>query len=660
MKYLIKKPSSEVAMSSCFLQNAAYRLWQSWKKRMLFLMVSMLCASCGGSGVPTESGSTSGLNNLNTDNVAAITASDSIIGPGHSGYGLAEAQVPNQVSTLAAAPVTTSQPLWLAAAETEDLNAPGQSVSTALQSVGTTVTVSEPPAPPETVNTDESNTQDAELSPEEILELEAFEAELAALEAELAALPPIAEVITPVAEPEVITPVAEEDQDGNDGTSGTVVKSVTYDSIEANGLGNGTYPTDDHYLAEFLYQNPDVCFWEQDKSGKTITSVKTPVPPEDSVYLPSPTGGDDTSMLESFIKKNAGKSLVGQGTYKVKTLDIEHSVDIYGMAMVPASGAKQMVRISAPDVRIFNSPIDGKNTSSLAFGFNVENGAHRFVLVNSAVKNIYHKNNADASAVFIRGANDFYIVCNEFDNIINDTRDKSNVARANSVWAQGRKTHNLSGGLIANNYANNHQSNGKSWDAEFFTIQGYKSVSEKNPVRIFANRAYNAGKRMTKNQEGNALILSNYVEWNTKTGPVGRRKLQGVFTVHFGDNVIVNNNRVSISAEGHFAAIFLTDAASSSIVQDNIRFDNNDIELKDNRDPNANSGPEFLRAAATGYGLNAVGFEATNSSAVNNTVYGTGSLRSYYFFRDGYDDRGGRFKHENNDISVPFYQREYR
>jgi len=434
---------------------------------------------------------------------------------------------------------------------------------------------------------------------------------------------------------------------------------VSYASIETNGLSNGTYPTDDYYLAEYLYQNPDVCAWEQDTQNRTIKPLITPQAPANSINMPLPSGGDDTARLESFFANNAGKSVVGRGTYKVKTLDINRPIDIYNMSMVPASGAYQMVRVNAPDVRIFNSPIDGQNLSSLALGFTVENGAHRFMLVNSGVKNIKHKNNREASAIFIRGANNFQIVCNQFENIFNQTSNNSIVARANSIWMTGRNEHNLVGGLIANNFANNHQSNGRQYDSEFFTIQNYRSVSEDNPVRIFANRAVNAGKRFTKNQEGNALILSNYIEWNTKSGPLGSRKLRAAFSVHFGDNVIVRNNRLNISANGHFDAIFVTDSISAGIVQDNIHFDNNDIELKDRRNPTAGSGPVMLHATVNRAPLQSVGREATNSSAINNYVHGTGSLREYYFFRNGYNDYGGRFEHRNVFL-VPYDRNEYR
>jgi len=673
MKFLIKSASLEVATNACFLQNAAYIPQQLWKKQMLTVLVTALCVSCGNSGGPSGSESTSN-SLLNSESIAAVSTSDTVVGPGFSGFGVAEAQAPGSsaVPFGSTESAESAQPLLLAAAETE-LPAPGKPVSSALQQLGIVVAGSESadqqttPVVPETAVVPESedasvevadvlDTNDAaepELSPEAKIELAALEAELA----ELAEL-----------EPEDTNPVDE--TDSNDTGKPEMTGTVSYDSIEANGLGNGTYPTDDYYLAEFLYQNPDTCFWEQDTKNRTITAVKTPTPPEDSVYMPSPSGGDDTEMLEKFFKKNAGKSVVGKGgnePYRVKTLDIKDKIDIYELAMEPAPGAKQMVRVTAPDVRIFNSSINGKNLESLAIGFNIEDGAHRFVLVNSGVKDIFHKRGANASAIFIRGADDYQIVCNRVENILNSTSDKSKTARANFAWKAGRNEHNMTGGLIANNYASNFQSNGKRVDAEFFTMQNYNSVSAENPVRIFANRAYNTGKRFTKNQEGSTLILSNYIEWNTKKGPLGTRRLIAPFVVQRSDNVIIRNNRVSISAEGHFDAVFKTDASTGSHTsssggntQNNIHFDNNDIEIKDNRDPNAKSGPILMRAMASHVDVKATGHEAKNSSANNNNVHGTGSLQNYYVFQNGYSNDGGRFEHKNNVFSIPFYKSAYR
>jgi len=98
-------------------------------------------------------------------------------------------------------------------------------------------------------------------------------------------------------------------------------------------LKNACYIDSDHYVAEFLYQNPNVCFWKVDTSKKTVTEVKVPTPPSNAIKLPKPSGGDDTSTLEKIINGNKGKSFVGQGTYSVSDLDIHVPVTIFNMKM---------------------------------------------------------------------------------------------------------------------------------------------------------------------------------------------------------------------------------------------------------------------------------------------------------------------------------------
>jgi len=166
MKYLSKVSSLEVATSSCFLQNAAYRSAKFRKKRMLYILFSMLCASCGNSGISSESDSTTQLQN--SENVAVNTASDSIIGVGYSGFSVAQAQEP----TIAAAQV---QSTLIAEVDTE-LNAPGQSVSSALQALGSEVDTGKPVSAP-----DANEAEKVELSPDAAKELTELEQELAAL-----------------------------------------------------------------------------------------------------------------------------------------------------------------------------------------------------------------------------------------------------------------------------------------------------------------------------------------------------------------------------------------------------------------------------------------------------------------------------------------------
>ncbi len=462
--------------------------------------------------------------------------------------------------------------------------------------------------------------------------------------------------------------------DDKEPTDSKETYSTTFDNISSKGLLNACYPNSNHYLAEFLYQDHDVCFWKVDESSKTISKLKTPTTPANAIKLPAPSGGDDTSTIEKIINNNPGKSIDGAGrTYKVSNLNINVKIDIFNMPMETANKSANVVVINSPDVRIFKSPIEGKNSSSTAVGYTVNDGAHRFVLVKSGFSNIYHKNKINSAGVRIRGANDFHITCNEFKNIINDIgsngsksvseKIKLNVAtaRANAIWMNGGNTKSTSGGVIANNYGENFQSNGSRNDAEFFTIQGYNSTDDLNPVRFYANRAVNAGKRMTKSQESNLLALSNKYEWLDKdNGPLGRRTLFAAVNVHFSDNVIARNNRFIVAAQSRFDNIFLTNVKGRSRAQNNIHFDCNDIEIKDKLSLTSGNVPVIIAATTDDKIDPNYKFEATNSSASNNIIHGSGSVKYHYYFDDGYRKDGGRFKIINNKFSVKFNSREFK
>jgi len=427
---------------------------------------------------------------------------------------------------------------------------------------------------------------------------------------------------------------------------------MSFNEIQQRGLSNGCYPDDDHYLAEYLHQNPDTCFWSIDRNRRVISTVPVPQPPRDAVTLPSPSGGDDTSALQAVINANRGGAVVGSGTYRVNKLQINVPVDIFNMKMEPWGSASEIVKVQSPDVRIFNSPIDAKNSNTLHAGFMVENGAHRFTLVRSGVSNIFHTNDLSMAGLRMRAVDDFHIACNRFVNLINDTKDKTLTARANAIWMNGGRTGSTSGGYIVNNYAENHQSNGARKDSEFFTTQGYASTNSAKPIKIFANRTLNAGKRLTKSQEGDALILSNHVNNPVKEGPLGPRNLIAVFAIHFSDNVIVRNNRIEVGAGSQFDYIFHTNKAGGNKRQDNIHFDCNDIEIKDRLSPTSGSRPKLIVFRASEDNGNS-GFEATSSSATNNRVHGNGSVLFHYWFGEGYEDEGGSIDTRGNVIDIP-------
>jgi len=459
---------------------------------------------------------------------------------------------------------------------------------------------------------------------------------------------------TGVSKPDIVVNVA------IDSTSPDSNEGKLFSAIKNDGLANACYLDDDHYVAEYLYQNPDVCFWSVDSASKRVTPQDTPTPPADAVRLPAPSGGDDTAILQKVINANANGSVVGDGVYKIKNLSINVPIDIFNMSMIPASGARKIVVINSTDVRIFNSPIDGRNSKSATIGYDVSTGSHRFTLVDSGYSNVKHKNQESIAGVMIRGVNDFHIACNTFENLINDTSDSSKTARANSIWMNGRGKESTSGGLIVNNVAKNHQSNGSRKDAEFFTIQNYRKTDPINPVRIFANRTTNAGKRFTKHQSDNAIVLSNEHNWPVKQGPLGGRLLLSHVEIQFSDNVIARNNRVKIGAGSRFDYVFNTAVNYGVKVQNNIHYDCNDIEITDVLDPNSGNVPHIIAARMTTRPKGSRGYEATNSSANYNYIHGEGSVRYHYWFGEGYVDDGGKFETIGNVFEIPYLNAEYK
>jgi len=441
----------------------------------------------------------------------------------------------------------------------------------------------------------------------------------------------------------------------NSGRSGATRLS----DIEAQGTPNACFLDEDHYVAEFLYQNPDTCFWSVDSGAGTISAEPVPQPPRDAVRLPRPSGRDDTRMIQTAIDRNPGGAVVGSGVYQVSSLKIKSSIDIFNMPMTLKRGAHTGIIVNAPDVRIFDSPIDAKNSATARFGYFVEKGAHRFTLVNSGFSNARHTRGNMVSGVFMRGVDDFHLACNTFENLTNRTSNKRKTARANAIWMNGRNRETTSGGYIVNNSAYNLQSNGTRKDAEFFTIQNFRRTDANNPVRIFGNRAIDAGKRFSKHQEDNALVLSNYYEWRTSQGPLGKRPLLAHVGVLYSSNIAIRNNRVKVGNVPGFDYILNTYTRGNRR-QSNIHYDCNDIEVTTPLPSSSKRSSNVIVGRVIDKSRRSTGFEAINSSANNNRIHGAGSIRNVYWFGNGYNTYGGSFQADGNSIEVDVVDRVYK
>jgi len=450
---------------------------------------------------------------------------------------------------------------------------------------------------------------------------------------------------------------ANEDDDDNDEDDDMEGVSSSFSEIQSKGLSNACYLDDEHYVAEFLFQNPEVYFWEV--RGSAVTALSTPVPRADAIRLPAPSGGNDTAAIERIINSNSGKDFVAQdGVYRIDNLEINVPANIFGMAMIPARrSTRRIINIKSSDVGIFNSPVDGQDSNSLTVAYDVQDGSHNFTLVESGLKNVFHNKGVNMAGVILHGVNDFHIAGNRFVNLLNNANGRKNssgekvTARANAIWMTGAGRSSTSGGYIVNNYGEEFQSNGKLKDAEFFTIQSYISTDESNPVRLYANRGVNAGKRFAKFQEGNGVALSNYYEWNIKSGRLGNRLLLSHIEIHFEcSNVISRNNRVKVGSEteSRFDYIFFSDGKRPNLIQDNNHYDCNDIFIESNLASSTRNRPTIITARNSSLPKKSTGKEATNSSANSNVIRGPGSIANIYWFGEGYDDRGGRFQSNGN------------
>jgi len=190
-------------------------------------------------------------------------------------------------------------------------------------------------------------------------------------------------------------------------------------------------------------------------------------------------------------------------------------------------------------------------------------------------------------------------------------------------------------------------------------MQNYRTKSSDKPVKIFANRAVDAGKRLSKHQSSGALVLSNSYNWASKRGPLGDRRMFAVVNVQKSHNVTARNNRISVAGDSRFDHIFHTNAVSSGFIQKDLHFDCNSIEVKDKLGPGNRAAPAIISARAASRST-AGRYAAIDSTANNNVVFGRGSVLNYYNFGMGYQKYGGRFQTRGNVFRIPYVSSQHR
>jgi len=109
-----------------------------------------------------------------------------------------------------------------------------------------------------------------------------------------------------------------------------------------------------------------------------------------------------------------------------------------------------------------------------------------------------------------------------------------------------------------------------------------QSLNKTGTDYVLANRALDAGKRLTKFQVGDGLVLSNHYEWRETHGPLGRNTRLAAVSVQRCSDVTANNNRFKVSNDRNWTAFFALILQGSH--QTNIHFAHNDIEINNEVD----------------------------------------------------------------------------
>ena len=419
-----------------------------------------------------------------------------------------------------------------------------------------------------------------------------------------------------------------------------------------------TFPDQDHYEAEFLYRNPNSCYWQTitlPDGQQCVVDVPVPSIPAGAIALPTGNGGNNTAAVESVINAAPNRTYVGSGTYGLDDLQINQpGTVIYNMPSVPTGSTGRFISINADDVRLIDCPQDAQNQGSVFLGIRIV-GAHRPHLIRSGLSNMLHNAGQNGGGVFIRDCHDFHFACNTYKNLLNPING-TNTCRANAFWMNGFGGHITDGGYIVNNVAENLHSTGNppngDDDAEFLTVQSHAGHAKQ--IKVFANRCVDAGKRLIKSQQdGGITALSNFYHWDTNTTALGNRTRLSVVDVLLNtSDVIARNNRIKIDGNrnwGYAFSIFSTNGSSAT----NIHFDHNCIEINNPWNGAAFDQRIFSCWDANGAPGTSSGSEPSNSTIQNNIVYGAGAVNWNYWMGNGYDLNSGSQITSGNIINLP-------
>lgn len=415
---------------------------------------------------------------------------------------------------------------------------------------------------------------------------------------------------------------------------------ISFSSIEQNSRAEFCLESDVEYLAEFLRQNPTVCYWNVDSVNQCIEAL--PIPEwQGSVE----TVTTDAEVLDAMQNGVSGTCYDGQGgTY---TLPVSNQFGIQGamyknMTLVPSAPAStNFINIAATDISFLNvvaDLLDGPYQSG------IQVNRDRFSFVKSAVKNIRQTGTPTTRGIRINSG-DNYIVGSRFENLIS----VNGAAIRGIHWPDV----DVNGSIIANNYFENIQ---ETITAQFDQGDADSMVAQNGtfftPTLILANRGVNFGKRLVKIQQGNMVVLSNWGHWRDAQSPDGYRKKSSLVAHQIGSDVTIRNNYLISDYDTQFEQTqgYILSTGFGNVTEDNIHLDCNIYEVN-------HSG-----SVGSDYGIMMLNWTShtppypTNSSMLDNVIIGSGQLDYIYWDRDtGGSDDFALFTDSNlGTATVPF------
>ncbi len=457
-------------------------------------------------------------------------------------------------------------------------------------------------------------------------------------------------------------------QSSNNGGGGMPLGNGTdYAQIAANAEDWMCLVTANEYLAEFLRQNPDVSFWDQDHTAQSIVAIAEPAIAGTIVNL-TPSGGDDTQLIENAISQAGQGGVVdgGGATFLINDPRIDEAgVTLRNMTFKPSvNSAYRAILVAAPDVTFLRVHLDFEN-KAYRIGIEVVHTGDRFAFVESSVRNLY--NNSNSFGVMLRlyeGTDDVYIVNNEFVHgiAVSDPDENSSIR---GIWvASSNIGVNPKGGIIASNYFENLQAQGRGDDADAFVAQGFDVDNQYQlgfRLAFMANVGMNAGKRIIKAQSGGIDAHSNVNHWKDLNGELGVRVTRchydshGVSNLRWTNNLAITDNTNPVS-ESFFMQI-QTHTFPGDLEADNIELHcNKYIHNDDTRDTRSSYGFVVMDFNS---GTN--GFEWPMMSNIrDNVIEGSGTMRYIWWFKFGNDPFGTQFDHLQNQISIDYEDGLYR